>query len=410
MLERIKRYSKNNIPWKGVYSVLLAFLITRIMVFGVTYLSMVEIPVREGEAYWRSTPQNIIADGMVRWDSGFYRDIVVYGYRTTDEDKTAAFFPLYPALVWLLYKITGHLNLSGLLVSNLMFLIALGYLYALVKLEYQDDEIAGRTVFYLAAAPTAFVFSAMYTESTFMAFLIATIYYARNSRWILAAITGAAASAARAPGIAVAGFILIEGFIQKGVRFTITTGGIRSIFSMIWGNIRLILSSWQSNLSAVSSTFGLWAFMLYLNHIYDDPLVFFHKQSHWGRSVNGNFLIKLFLNTYNKLNLGGNLLAGQINVNILQDVVATLVFIPLVIAVFINMRLSYGIYSLVAIIIPLMSASVLSMRRFILMLVPCFILLAVWGRRPWLDRLILGIFLPLQAYLTILFSHWYFAG
>ena len=50
------------------------------------------------------------------------------------------------------------------------------------------------------------------------------------------------------------------------------------------------------------------------------------------------------------------------------------------------------------------------MTRYILMLVPCFVLLAHWGRRSWVDRLVLGIFLPLMAYFSVLFSHWYFAG
>ncbi len=409
-LEHFLQQRIKKIPWKGVSSVFLAFLITRCMIIGVTYLSMIEIPVREGEIYWRSTPQNIIADGMVRWDSGFYRDIVVGGYQSVSEGKATVFFPLYPALVWLLYKIIGHLNLSGLLVSNLMFLVALGYLYALVHQEYKDDDIATRAVFYLAVAPSAFVFSAMYTESTFLAFLIASFYYARNSRWALAALTGAAASAARAPGIAVAVFILFEGFSQKGVRFSIAPGSIRQQFEIFWKNLRMMLSTWQSNLAAIGSTFGLWAFMLYLYKTFGDPLAFVHKQSNWGRSVTGNFLTSLFINTYNQMHFGGNLWAGEINVNLLQDVVATLVFIPLVIAVMMKMRPSYGMYSLVALLIPLMSSSVLSMRRFILMLVPCFILLAIWGKRPWFDRLVLGISLILQAYLTILFTHWYFAG
>jgi hypothetical protein len=50
------------------------------------------------------------------------------------------------------------------------------------------------------------------------------------------------------------------------------------------------------------------------------------------------------------------------------------------------------------------------MTRYVLMLVPCFILLATWGRRGWVDRLVLAIFLPLTANFAILFSHWYFVG
>jgi hypothetical protein len=47
------------------------------------------------------------------------------------------------------------------------------------------------------------------------------------------------------------------------------------------------------------------------------------------------------------------------------------------------------------------------MIRFVLMLVPCCVLLAWWGRRPWVDRLVLTVFLPMLAYLAVTFSHWY---
>jgi hypothetical protein len=60
--------------------------------------------------------------------------------------------------------------------------------------------------------------------------------------------------------------------------------------------------------------------------------------------------------------------------------------------------------------IPLLSGSILSMRRFVIVFVPCYILLALWGKKLWVDRLIIGISLPLQAYFVVLFSHWYFAG
>jgi hypothetical protein len=118
----------------------------------------------------------------------------------------------------------------------------------------------------------------------------------------------------------------------------------------------------------------------------------------------------LLINTYKHLNLPGNFWEGQINVNMLQDVIATIVFIPLVVAVILKMRPAFGMFTLISFLVPLMSSSILSMRRFVLILIPCYIILAVWGRRPWVDRVIVAVSLPLQAYLTILFTHWFFAG
>ena len=62
--------------------VLLAFILTRVMLLIITYISMVETPVKEGDIYWRAIPQNILVDSLVRWDSGFYRDINLDGYQS----------------------------------------------------------------------------------------------------------------------------------------------------------------------------------------------------------------------------------------------------------------------------------------------------------------------------------------
>lgn len=400
----------SRLHWKGIGAVLLAFFLTRMMVFTVTYLSMSELPVRSGDIFWRAIPQNILADGMVRWDSGFYRDIAISGYTSVAGIRNTAFFPLYPLLVSLLSKGIGSVYLSALLISNLMFLIALFYLYALVKHEYGDEDTASRAVFYLAAAPAAFVFSAMYTESTFIAFLIACLYYTRTGRWGLAALTGAAASTTRIQGIFVAVFIVLEGFSSAGIRFWPGTWSIRAEFDLLKENFSRIRLCWQPILAAIGTLAGLLGYMVYLKITFGDPLAFLHQQASWNRLVTVNPFIRLFVNTLNDLHLERNLWAGEINVNVLEDVLATLIFLPLVIAVITKMRLSYGIFTLILFLIPLTTGSVTSMRRYVLTLVPCFMLLALLGKRPWVDRLVIGISLPLQAYLTILFTHWYFAG
>jgi Gpi18-like mannosyltransferase len=398
-----------HIPWKMVQSVLLAFILTRTMVFIVTYISMIELPVQEGDIYWRAIPQNILADGLVRWDSGFYRDIISSGYQSVSEGRATVFFPLYPALVWLLSRMIGHIYLSGLLISNVMFLIALFYLYALVQREY-DEDTAGRAVFYLAAAPAAFFFSAMYTESTFLAFLTASFYYARNRRWALAALAGAAASATRSTGVVVAIFFILEGLWQQGVRFLPVIWNIKAQIELLRKDVRLAQGALPSVLAAIGSVTGFVVYMVYLKLVFRDALAFIHNQSYWGRHVAGNWLLTLIVNTYHRLNLSGDFWTGQINFNVLQDVIAVIVFIPLVVAVIIKMRPSFAIFTLISFLLPLMSSSIISMRRYVLVLVPCYIILAIWGQRLWVDRVILAVSLPLQAYLTILFSHWYFAG
>ena len=52
----------------------------------------------------------------------------------------------------------------------------------------------------------------------------------------------------------------------------------------------------------------------------------------------------------------------------------------------------------------------MSQRRYMWVLFPAFILLARWGERPWLDRLITVSFLLGLGLFTALFANWYWVG
>lgn len=74
------------------------------------------------------------------------------------------------------------------------------------------------------------------------------------------------------------------------------------------------------------------------------------------------------------------------------------------------MRPSYTAFACLTCLIPLSTGAVDSMTRYVLMLFPCFTLLAHWGQRDWVNQLVLAVSLPLMGYTAVLFSHWYFAG
>lgn len=400
----------NQLSWHAIGSVLLAFLITRGMVLVVTYFSMIELPIRQRSDYFTVAPHNLVESGLVRWDSRYYLQIATTGYSSANNNSNAAFFPFYPLLVKVVSKLPGHMTIAiaGLLVSNCLFLIALAYLYALTRQEY-DDATAGRAVFYLAAAPAAFVFSAFYSDSALVAFSIACFYYAHNRRWGLAALMGAAASASQMAGFLTAVFIIFEGLRQQGAAFLPRPWSLKSQIELLWADLKLIPRIWTPILAAVGSMAGWLGFMVLLQKTLGDPLAFIHTNAGWGRGISLNWIPRLISNTIAGLQLGGNLLAGRLNAGNFQDLAAALIFLPLVIAVIVKMRAPYAVFTFLVFMLAPISGSLESMRRFVLWLLPCYMLLGVWGKRPWVDRLIIAISLPLQAYMTILFSHWIFA-
>ena len=399
-----------HIPWKGVGAVAVAFFATRLFLAVVLYMSMIELPVWDPNAYWNAVPDNILANGLIRWDSGYYRDLAQSDYTALPNTRYTVFFPLYPLTIRLAALFTGDVHYAGLLVSNLMFLVALGFMYALARTEY-DPDTAGRVVFYLAASPPAFFCSAYYTESLFLALLLGAMYYTRRQKWLLAAALGGLASLTRYNGVFIAAYIALEGYWLNGGRFLAAPFSWKTQLALAQNWIQVWLKSWRALLAAAGSALGLLAYMLYLQLNFGDALAFIHNQSGWFREVSANFLWQLYENVRSRFIFKESFWAGKmLDINDMQDIVAVLVFGFLLLVVIARMRPSYTIYALLVFVTPLLTGQVASMRRYVILLIPCYLLLADWGRRTWVDRLILAAFLPLQAYTAILFSHWVFAG
>jgi len=404
---------------RAVLVVLSAFLTTRLLLLLVIFLSSAVIPMQPGQFGYASAT-NLALDGLIRHDSWWYVNIVEHGYTMGDvktgAQGTVTFFPLYPLLVKMVAALTGNAFVAGVLVANTALLVGLFFLYGLARREF-DDVTRARAVFYLAAAPTAVFFSAMYTESLFIALVCATFYFTRRHMWDFAAVAGALAAATRNTGVLLATVIAIEGLSQQGVRLlpdrlagSSAGDTVRLWWAHLRRQVRPALASWPSMLAAAYVPIGLVAYMVFLKLTFGDPLGFVHAQATWGRSTSGAGITKIVSTTIANLNIGPSPWAGQISTLTVLNLLATLGFAPLVVMVALKLRPAYGVYSVLTFLIPLSTGTVGSMTRYVLMLVPCFLLLAAWGRRGWVDRLVLGIFLPLTAYFAILFSHWYFVG
>ncbi len=175
---------------------LVAFAVTRIIIFTAGYLAEIALPGNEGPAFL-ARAGNLLLDLWARFDSGFYLGIIDKGYAfdASGGMSNVAFFPIYPLLANLTNLVVRDTVFASIIVSNLCLLGALLYLYKLTELEFGDAGTAQRAVFYIAAFPTAFFFSAVYTESAFLLFSVATMYYARRHQWLMAGLMGMITSA-----------------------------------------------------------------------------------------------------------------------------------------------------------------------------------------------------------------------
>ena len=393
-------------------SVSVSFLVTRILVGLVIFLSSATMPIQPGRFLF-ADPNNVLVDGLVRFDSWWYLDIVRHGYRVSDaaagQQGTVAFFPLYPLTIRALNYVIPNDYIAGLLISNVAFLVALVFLYLWADREFEEG-VAGRVVFYLAAAPAAVVFSALYTESLFLALVCATFFFVGKRQWYAAAIPAILASATRNTGVFLAAVIAFEGLRQAGVQLAPRTHGAGEVLAHYRRQFRLIPRSLTALSAAATVPLGIVAYMFYLTRRFDDPLAFVHAQTGWGRSTSAGGILSIASNTRRSFNLGPHLWWGQVDALTFLNCFAALAFLALIVAASFKLKPGYVIFAALSLLAPLSSGSVGSMIRYVVTLVPCFALLAIWGRRQWVDRLVLGVSLPLMALLAVMFSHWYFAG
>jgi hypothetical protein len=140
---------------------------------------------------------NVLGAVAVRWDSIHYLTIAEHGYaRATD----TVFFPLYPLLIRAGGYLLGSTALAGAVVSSAAFTVALVVLHRLAALEL-GARAADATVLLLAFAPLSFFFSAVYTESLFLALSVGCLYAARRGRWRLSVALGPLGAVTRVTGI-----------------------------------------------------------------------------------------------------------------------------------------------------------------------------------------------------------------
>ena len=378
---------------------LFAFLITRLIVFIGAYIAEVAVPSLTGAGLYHVNPNNIFLDVWARWDSSFYINIVENGYFfQPGVQSSVAFFPAYPILVSFLAPFIGTLA-AGVVVSNSCLYGALVFLYKLTDLEFNDSAIATRAVFYIAAFPTAFFFSAVYTESTFLMFSIATMYFARRKLWFWAVLFGLITSASRIVGVLHFGVVGLEWMHTHG--WTLTTIYKPSAWRDL---IKGIKTDWINLLIIFAIPLGLISYMVFLYTSFHDPIAFSTTQSAWGREMLGP--ITIIWRDLTGL-LSQNFLTGDIWYHVIIDLSAAFAVLGSIFWIYRKLGETYAIYSFLSVIIPMWSGTG-SVSRYVLVIYPLFMMLALWGRNSILDRFITILFSMFLGIFTVIFVNWIF--
>jgi Mannosyltransferase (PIG-V) len=184
-----------------------AFWISRVLVWVAGAIGVLVFGAVGPNAERADTLSGLLLATVDQWDAGWFVVIATEGYDQSTLDA-AAFFPVYPLFVRVVGEPIDALGLAGeypyqlagVLVSLAAFIVALYLLHRLTELEL-GPKAADNAVMLLALFPTSFFFSAIYTESLFLALTVGCLYSARRGWWGRAAALGALAAATRSPGI-----------------------------------------------------------------------------------------------------------------------------------------------------------------------------------------------------------------
>jgi hypothetical protein len=328
-----------------------------------------------------------------RWDTGHYLSIALKGYNPDNE--SAAFFPLYPLLIRSLEPLLpGGALSAALIISHAACLTALIVLFRLVE-DILGEANARRTVTYLMAYPFAFFLVTAYNESVFLLFCVAGFYCMRQGYWVSAGLWGSLASVTRQAGILLALAFAVEYMRQRG-----------------WHPKRIRADA----LAVLLVPLGTAAYAWYCWRAFDDPLKFVHIQELWGRIPTVPWEgTQRAIGHIRTETADGAIFKPLVVLNVLDLALVGLALILLILAVVGPWRLGpESLYltitafaSLVmALIVPLgLDVPLHSVPRFVLEMVPAFMVLARMGANQHAERLYLMPAIAMQALLMLGFFY-----
>lgn len=352
---------------------------------------------------------------MAKWDTQHYLAIAFDGYveghgGLPPAPNRPAFFPLYPGLVHLLSGFGSSpaaVLIAAYAVSLACFFGALVLLQRLTVIELGERYVKP-TLLLLAFFPTALFFGIPYTESLFLLLAVGAFLAARTGHWAIAGAILALASATRVQGLLLV--VPVALLYLYGPRADRDPAPSREF----WPRYRIgPEAAWL-----LLAPLGVVAFSAYLHFAQGDTFAWLHAQEVFGRHT-----VDPLTGIWNGLREAGKSAADVVDgtytgtsfdhLNIEELGFVTLAVVGGIGALRI-LPVAYGswvLLSLVPIFVsqptenPLWSSS-----RFVAVLFPIFLWLAVVCERRGATTTVVALFATGLALLTADFALWSFVA
>lgn len=377
----------------------LLFLSWRIFLFVPLIVSNYFLLPREGFGYTLtlhfldkgSFLSNFLLYPWGNFDGVYYLLIAAKGYTVN-----AGFFPLFPLTIKIASSILGpavsglpfdpRQYFTALVLVSIYFLLAIVVMHKLILIDFKKS-IAIWSIIFMLVFPTSFFFATIYSESLFLFLTVLCFYFARKKKWLLASIFGVLLTATRVVGIAIAPALFYE-FLQNE----------KSFFKI-------------KVLPLLLSPLGLLGYM-YFNYLkWGNALYFIQAQGNLqnNRTVNSIVLFPQTMYRYAKILTTVSLSQYEWWIALLEISVFVFAATLLFVAWKKKVRFSYILFSVIALLIPVSTGTFSALPRYVLILFPIFIGLALLKNKA-LKIAYATLGLILLFILFALFSKGYFIG
>ena len=404
---------------------------------------------------------DLLAAPAARWDAAWYLVIAHYGYApelaALGTASRSAFFPLYPLGLRLLSDTGLPAVLAGVMLSLAAFALALYGIHRLTALElgHLGNDVARLAVLALALSPMAFYFSAVYSESLYLALSVGVFWCARHGRWGWVGVLGGLAGATRSAGLVLAlpvailylygprldrppdrrpvpgggdggagGSLRLSGGVCARVRARVRAHTARGL-----NELRPRYRLRRDALWLAALPLGVVAYMAYLALAGGSPLMPFHAQEVWNRQFAGPYVAvwdgaraafdgARQLLSFQRRHIYFALAGGDPFVDAGHNLMLfafLLAAVPAIIGVLRRLPLAYAAYVLGALALPLSypvaAQPLMSLPRFEVVLFPLFMWLGAWlARRPRVRPVVFALSAALLVAFVAQFATWHWVA
>jgi hypothetical protein len=336
-----------------------------------------------------------------QWDANWYERIVAYGYDAIPDAipghaaiyLQTAFYPGFPLIARAVFDLIHPIGVGitgAMLLTNQALVFIMAFLfYSMTVALTNSSEVGVRAVRYLLLFPFAYFLLAPYSETAFLTFVAGFIWAFTTRRYMAAGLWGAAASATRLIGV-VLPLILVISYLEQH------DWDLRSL------RPRIVVS-------CVIPFAGTGAYALYQWVQFGSPL-YSQTASYygWARSFTLDLWHEMSQSFTHPYLSAGSIHGVAVETFVTLPLLAG--FAALTTAVWRRFGVALGLMCVLFIMIPITSGSLLSFDRYTLPLLPCFVVLAIWGRSSMVDfayRTVGSLFLAL---FLIMFTHGVWTG